>query len=60
MEATGAAKCSGCDLCLSVMDSLIQADASIEMELSFSSLIPCQTNVFKLVGEGALAAGRMD
>lgn len=58
MEATGAAKYAGYDVSLTVMDSLTQADAFIEMELGFSSIIPCQTNVFRLVEEGALAAGR--
>lgn len=57
MEATGAAKYAGYDVCLSVMDSLTQVDAFIEMELGFSSLISCQTNVLRLVEEGALAAG---
>ena len=59
MEATGAAKYAGYDVCLSVVDSLTWVDAFIKMELGFSSLIPCQTNVLRLVGEGALAAGRM-
>lgn len=59
MEATGAAKYAGDDVCLSVVDSLAQTDAFIEMELGFSSLIPCQTNVFRLVEEGVLAAGRV-
>lgn len=57
MEVTGAAKNAGYGVHLSVTGGLTRAGAFVEMELGFCSLVPRQTNVLRLVEEGAVAAG---